>query len=266
MTVQVPAPFFKETRASGKFARAYQATLTPDASGKFLIRLSGSDRASHDIRAKYCTIDNTGNSAQVMWVNGILSGSVAGYNRVSFPLDLLNDYLQLSGVSGNIGITLSDQDLGIPNQDNSYLNNLAANKPIAWTPSTVTPAILDTQTVNVGTSGFFNVVYGYRALILGGLIGTINDGTANVYSGDIIDSIMYDQAKASIIFALQNNVIPVINNNWNILTINGTAFNRLDATFTTPDFNYSGDATFIWSGITTNPFPAVGNNASCVFT
>ena len=257
MTVNIPAPFFREV--SDNNCRIYQSTLTPDNSGKFLIRLSGSDRQSHHIKARFCTIDNTANSADITWINGLLSGVISGYNAKSFPLDLFNDSLQLSGVNGAINITLSNMNLQIPDLDNSYLSNLVRNTPVAF--GGAASATLDTQTVTVGN--LTTTEYGYSSAAHDNF-GVIADGTSNIYGGAVITDLFYDTVRRQLYLIITGGNLT--NSGWTNMVVNGTTFKRTDAIFSGEDGRFGiGFSQWIFETVT-NPFSAVASNSVVTWT
>ena len=102
--------------------------------------------------------------------------------------------------------------------------------------------------------------------------GSISDGTSNLYSGASIVELFYtwNNVYGISLLGLRIDGASRANSGWTTLTINGTAFARTDATYTA---NSGGDTYWTWvinspADLTgaQNPFPAVGQVATCVFT
>ena len=105
------------------------------------------------------------------------------------------------------------------------------------------PTYLDTQTVTVGSDVSQYVTWrGYSAS--SPVIGSISDGTSNIYSGSVIKYIRN----------LNNSTTQLriqgvhSNSGWTTMTINGVDFARADASFST-----NTDSQWVWSP-TNNPF------------
>jgi len=116
---------------------------------------------------------------------------------------------------------------------------------------------LDTQTITVGD--FINK-YVYLTGYLTGSMGSISDGTFNPTGGTTISGIYYDVYGSSLGFNL--GASPISNAGWTTMTLNGTAFTRSSATFSST----GGSTSWTWSSVVSNPFPAAPNTTTAVFT
>lgn len=106
------------------------------------------------------------------------------------------------------------------------------------------PAYLDTQTVTVGSSVSQYVTWrGYDGDTVN--IGSISDGTSNLYSGATINYIR-NLNNTSTQFAVQGNRA---NSGWTTMTIGGVDFARADASYSAS----STATSWTWSP-TSNPF------------
>ena len=102
--------------------------------------------------------------------------------------------------------------------------------------------------------------------------GSISDGTSNLYSGASIVELYYtwNNVYGISLFGLRIDGASRANSGWTTLTVNGTAYARTDANY---QANSAGDTYWTWvinspADLTgaQNPFPAVGQVATCVFT
>lgn len=122
-------------------------------------------------------------------------------------------------------------------------------------------ALLDTQTVNVGyqaPSQYTPSIYGYDNLI--STVGSVSDGTSNVYSGGVIRSIAYISGTV-VRFMVDGNRA---NSGWTTMTINGYTYNRASAN----TYTYVADPGYTyWQwNTTTNPFgTTTGVNRTVTF-
>jgi hypothetical protein len=90
-------------------------------------------------------------------------------------------------------------------------------------------ATLDIQTVTTGSAGTVingNLIRGYTS----GL-GSIVDGTSNIYGGAAIASLFWEQNNNSPYYFL--SIVGATNSGWTTLTIGTKSLNRVDATFGT---------------------------------
>ena len=95
---------------------------------------------------------------------------------------------------------------------------------------------LDTQTVITGQDG--RAIDGNRRRgFISGVIGSISDGTSNLYAGAPITSLYWDEGGGSAYYTLA--ITGAVNSGWVTITIGTTVLNRVDATF-------SG-GTWIWT-------------------
>lgn len=117
--------------------------------------------------------------------------------------------------------------------------------------------VLDTQTVTSGTSGTAGSRYrGFSTA--GPAIGSINDGTSNIYAGAAITRFWWDETLGEYQLAITG----AANNGWTSVTINGTkTLNRTDAIYTSGQWTWSTTDT-----AAANAFGANGSVNTCVFT
>ena len=104
---------------------------------------------------------------------------------------------------------------------------------------------LDTQTVTIGSGTIYyapRVGY-YSAFSLG----SISDGTSNLYSGASITGVMWTDNQHSLSFSV---TATQANSGWTTMKINGNSFARTSATY------YSATTSWNWSSVTSNPFGA----------
>lgn len=126
-----------------------------------------------------------------------------------------------------------------------------------------TQKALDVQTVGVGVVfscgkyGCTNLGYGY----LSGNAGTITDGTFNPAGGATITNLWWENAgNINQLFFYLNTAVS--NSGWTTMTINGNAFSRASASFSSG----TGYSNWYWSNVTTNPFGTTSGNVQAVFT
>lgn len=120
------------------------------------------------------------------------------------------------------------------------------------------PATLDTQTVTSGSSSsgsdpFFNW-YGYRNSAP--IIGSISDGTSNLYAGATINGLYsYEEGTSAggtgyysrlLILAINGTQA---NSGWTTMTVAGVNYSRASATFSTA----GGQTTWTWNIPIPNP-------------
>lgn len=124
---------------------------------------------------------------------------------------------------------------------------------------------LDTQTVTVGTNQVSSITWwGYSDSNFPH--GSVSDGTSNMYSGaayDAIDSFT-DTSQSNYGYSTLLYVDGVQpNSGWTTMTVDGVAFNRVDASYTS-----SSTTSWSWvSATTTSPFGStVGATKQVVFT
>lgn len=118
-------------------------------------------------------------------------------------------------------------------------------------------AALDIQTVTVGGTGtILNRIRGYTS----GL-GSIVDGTSNIYGGATVVTILYDENGLGDAQYYKLSISGATNSGWTTLTIGAKPLNRVDATFAT------GNWTWPTADILTNQaFGAIGSVVVCTFT
>ena len=124
--------------------------------------------------------------------------------------------------------------------------------------------ILDTQTVTRGNAATgVNPTLEYSGWKnLSPTIGSIADGTSNVYSGASITQLYFFQegydsppvgyTTRQVIFRLGS---AVANSGWSLITIGTTTFSRSSATFTTG----TGFSQWVWNIPIADPFVSEGN-------
>ena len=138
---------------------------------------------------------------------------------------------------------------------------------------------LDSQTVTIGQttsgtggSGLPNGTTVRRGfLISGSSVGSISDGTSNLYSGASILELKYQYdtyyplSGASVTIQGTNRA----NSGWTTLTIGSTAYLRTNATYSA---NFGGNTVWTWTPSThdnngsADPFGSTGATTTCVFT
>ena len=136
---------------------------------------------------------------------------------------------------------------------------------------------LDSQTVTVGSSTSASggsgapagttVRRGYSGIYS---IGSVSDGTSNLYSGALFSEIQYTWDTIYPISAFTLRIVGAsrANSGWTTLTIGTTSYQRSSAQYA-PDAG--GDTYWSWysgsdnSGAA-NPFAAAGQTTTCVFT
>lgn len=123
-------------------------------------------------------------------------------------------------------------------------------------------ASLDTQTVTTGAIGTAidqNRARGY----ISGSLGSISDGTSNIYAGAAVTSFYWDENGGTGMF-YELSITGATNNStdWTSVTIGGSkTLNRADATF--------ASGTWTWTttdGAGAQAFGGAGASRSCVFT
>lgn len=115
--------------------------------------------------------------------------------------------------------------------------------------------VLDTQTVTAGFSaGKVVDVYGYEDT---GPVGSISDGTFNPKGGAVIRALYWIDPGDELYFVLTG---AQTNDGWTEMQIGAQTFTRASASFTA-----SPDGTWLWSSVTSNPFPVAGNTYVATF-
>lgn len=121
-------------------------------------------------------------------------------------------------------------------------------------------AALDTQTVTTGLSG--TIPERLRGYDSSPALGSISDGTSNLYSGATILELYHDEDIDSVIFKV-NGV--QANSGWTTLTISGGAgvsLLRASASFSTA----GSVSTWTWASAGGNPFGGSGTTITAIFT
>lgn len=121
-------------------------------------------------------------------------------------------------------------------------------------------APLDTQTVTTGLSG--SAPSRLRGYDSSPALGSISDGTSNLYSGATILELYHDEDIDSIIFKV-NGV--VANSGWTTLNITGGAGKILTRSLAT--FSTAGSvSTWTWASAGGNPFGSSATVITATFT
>jgi hypothetical protein len=102
--------------------------------------------------------------------------------------------------------------------------------------------VFSTVVVTVGYAGAPFDFYGYS--VTGPAFGSVSPSTWNTYS---LDFLYYSVDGDRVLFAVGGDAP---NSGWTAMTIDGTPFYRIDATYT----NTPGASSWSWTGILTNPF------------
>jgi hypothetical protein len=100
-----------------------------------------------------------------------------------------------------------------------------------------------------------------RGFVLG-QIGSINDGTSDLYSGAPISALYWDESGDHVIFEIQGTWA---NSGWTTMNVGGLSFSRVSASFA----QVGGDTQWVWNafyGPTTNPFGIIGTVKTVTFT
>lgn len=133
--------------------------------------------------------------------------------------------------------------------------------PAAWVSGmgqTTTSSVGDTQTVTTGSSGAAPDRYRGRSTALG--IGSITDGTSNLYSGAAITEFYWAEDGGSPSYHLA--ITGATNSGWTSVLIGGAkTLNRIDASFSGGEWIWTTTDT-----ITTQAFSSAGASRSCVFS
>lgn len=127
--------------------------------------------------------------------------------------------------------------------------------------------VLDTQSVYVGQTTvsdgktYFDSVTGYSGQYG---IGSISDGTSNVYGGATFYGIYHYSSypvNASLdgLYLYINGILP--STGWNTMKIGTTIYSRANCFSSTG----SGRTYWVWPGTQSNPFSAVGSNTTVTF-
>lgn len=96
---------------------------------------------------------------------------------------------------------------------------------------------LDTQTVTTGTSGTSGALDRKRGFI-SGTIGSISDGTSNVYSGTAIDQLYWDENGGGTAF-YKLAIGAVANSGWSTMTIGSTVLARASGTYSSGTWTWN---------------------------
>ena len=118
------------------------------------------------------------------------------------------------------------------------------------------PSALDTQTVTIGSG---TIYYAPRVGFYSPFsLGSISDGTSNLYSGATITGVMWSNGSQD---TLSFSVTATqANSGWTTMTVNGNSYARTSATY------YSATTSWNWSGVTSNPFGATSGTKVVTWT
>lgn len=110
---------------------------------------------------------------------------------------------------------------------------------------------LDVQTITCGRDGGAG---SWRTGFISGTIGSLTDGTSDIYSGAVITELYWDQTTATVILKITGTLA---NSGWTTMERlgSGETYSRAAATFATS----GGFSTWTW---TAGSFQAMGNNGS----
>jgi len=124
---------------------------------------------------------------------------------------------------------------------------------------TAPPPYLDQQTITVGnTFQYYQQRWGYYTVWS---IGSLSDGTSNIYGGQTIQGLMWSSS-GLFQWYQQGTPASISNSGWSTLTVGGLSLGRAAAS----QFNqYSTESVWVWSG-TANPFSSVGQVVTATWT
>ena len=129
---------------------------------------------------------------------------------------------------------------------------------LTYQPGT-TSSVLDTQTVTTGGTGTALNSDRQRGFISGS-IGSIADGTSNIYSGGAITGLYWDEgAGGGATYVL--TIPTATNTGWTQVTIGVKTFTRASATFTSGSWYWNTTDT-----VSTQAFGTIGSNVTATFT
>lgn len=118
---------------------------------------------------------------------------------------------------------------------------------------------LDTQTVTVGGSGSAFFLDRKRGFIASS-IGSISDGTSNVYSGSAITELYWDEAGGVPFYQL--TIAGAANSGWTTMMIGSTSFTRASAGYSAGTWNWAAPS----STVSTQVFGSIGGGVSVTFS
>lgn len=119
---------------------------------------------------------------------------------------------------------------------------------------------LDTQTVTVGGSGSAFGQNRKRGFIASS-IGSISDGTSNIYGGAGISELFWDEAGGGEPF-YQLTIAGAANSGWTTMMIGSTSFTRASAGYSAGTWNWAAPG----STASTQAFGGVGGGVSVTFS
>lgn len=116
---------------------------------------------------------------------------------------------------------------------------------------------LDTQTVTVGGIGTAFALDRLRGY-LSGSIGSISDGTSNVYAGAAITALYYDEGGGTATYKLI--ITGAANSGWSQITIGSTTLTRISASYSSGLWTWATSDTIVMQ-----PFGAIGSIRAVYF-
>lgn len=132
-------------------------------------------------------------------------------------------------------------------------------KPIAiMRMRSTTSGHLDTQTVTTGASGSAPAQDRLRGFISGSL-GSISDGTSNLYAGAAVTDLVYDESGGSGMHYFLA-ITGATNTGWTTLTIGSLVLNRASAVYSAGTWTWTTTDT-----VATQAFGANGTVHACYF-
>ena len=136
----------------------------------------------------------------------------------------------------------------IPSSGTISLNNFKGHS--------APPSVLDTQTVTVGFQSFSNGIIERTGYLSGySAIGSVSDGTSNVYSGAAVLELAHlSPPYRRVYFRLAGSRA---NSGWTTMKINGISLARTSASYSAN----SSRTTWIWASISSSPFGSSGTKS-----
>ena len=121
-------------------------------------------------------------------------------------------------------------------------------------------AALDIQTVTTGGSGTAPLQDRLRGYASSPALGSIVDGTSNIYSGAAITTLFWNENGGSSQY-YQLTITGAANSGWTTLTIGSQSFLRTSATFSSGSWTWTTANT-----LGTQSFGGVASVVTCTFT
>lgn len=122
-----------------------------------------------------------------------------------------------------------------------------------------TASFLDVQTVTTGATGTAGPEDRRRGFDSASVMGSISDGTSDVYGGSAITSLYWDENVGTWRYVLK---IPgAANSGWTTLTIGSLSLLRASATYVSGTWEWATS-----DGVTSQAFGGAGSTHPCIFT